>query len=134
MREWTHMRTYQVRKAFLVTAMALTTLVAANTARAEFEGPRAGYESDLIGLLCADDGVWLECYYHEPSKCQEVLQPLVHTCVERHLGNIKAPINLKTALERNVDIMDCFNQEFPKTSGAKRKDEKRCLEQPKHLK
>jgi hypothetical protein len=131
------MRTYQVRKAFLVTAMALTTLATCagvTTAKAEFEGPRAGYESDLIGLLCADDGVWLECYHHEPSKCREVVRPLVHTCVERHLGDIKAPINLQTALERNVDIMGCFNEEFPKTIGAKRKNEKRCLEQPKHLK
>lgn len=126
----------QVKGAFFVAAMALITLATftgINTANAEFEGQRAGYESDLIGLLCADDGVWLECYHHEPSKCQEVVQPLVHTCVERHLGDIKKPINLQTALERNVSIMECFNQEFPKTIGAKRKDEKRCLEQPKHL-
>jgi hypothetical protein len=135
--EWMDMRMYQMKGAFLVAAMALGTLatfVGASTASAELEGPRAGYENDLIGLLCSDDGAWLACYYHEPSKCREVVRPLVHSCVERHLGDIKKPINLQTALERNVDIMGCFNQEFPKTIGAKRKDEKRCLEQPKHLK
>jgi hypothetical protein len=131
------MRIWQLNRAHVVLVIALTTLatfVGPRAAHAEFEGPRLGYESDLIGLLCADSGTWLECYYHEPSKCREIVRPLVHTCVDRHLGDIKKPINLQTALERNVDIMGCFNQEFPKTIGAKRKDEKRCLEQPKHLK
>ena len=131
------MRNEQKTRTLLLAAIAVgvfTTLMAPTRARAEFEGQRAGYESDLIGLLCADSGVWLECYHHEPSKCRDVVRPLVHTCVERHLGDIKAPITMQTALERNVDILGCFNQEFPKTIGAKRKDEARCREQPKHLK
>lgn len=131
------MRNYMTKLRHLAVTTALTVCVMVSSphqATAELDGERAGYEGDLIELLCADGGVWLECYYHSPSRCRQVVRPLVHTCVERHLADLKSEITMQTALERNVDILGCFNTEFPKTIGAKRKDEKRCLEQPNHLK
>jgi hypothetical protein len=103
-------------------------------ALAEQDGAKLGYENDLLDLLCADQGAWLECYQQIPAQCREVLRPIVHKCVSSALADVKTPINLKTGLEKNVKIIECLNQEFSASLGLKRKNEERCKEQPKHLK
>jgi hypothetical protein len=124
------------KRLLTLTSLAAAVVVLFATPRyssAELEPQKLGYINDVVELLCADGGLWLECYRHDPLKCRDTLKPLVHTCVERHLADAKLPIRLQTALERNVLILECFNTEFPKTIGANPKDEPRCKEQPKHL-
>jgi len=117
----------------IVFASILLVAVALNScplARGQSQSPEAELRASLVDAICIDNGAWLWCTSHSPSRCPQLAKSVVDPCIDRFKERQRAVLVSDIQLDMRREVTFCASMSLEEGYRAIRKDVAPCHQLP----